>query len=130
MRIEWHKLCRAPDLEIIGDCVVVLFKESTRRQRVLIRETEDAYELQSIAVRLGTLTPAEHADLARRMWRRNRGACLVAFRVEGDGRGLRLVGEAWAAKAGLTNEEMQMYVRRLATEVDRMEYLRTGEDKE
>ena len=130
MRIEWHKLCRAPDLEIIGDSVLVLFKESTRRQRVLIRETEDAYELQSIADRLGVQTPAEHADLARRMWRRNRGASLVAFRVEGDGRGLLLVGEAWAPKAGLTNEEMQMYVRRLATEVDRMEYLRTGEDKE
>jgi hypothetical protein len=130
MPADWHKLCRAPDLEILGDTVVVRFQESARRQIVQVRETEDAYELQSVASRLGTESPAEHTARALRIWQRNRRARLVAFRIEGDRRGLRLVGEAWAPKAGLTAEEMQMYVRRLAAEADRMEYLMTGDDRE
>lgn len=130
MLANWQKLCKARDFEIVGDTVVVRFQESARRQIVQVRETEDAYELQSIAERLGTRSPADHAARVLRIWQRNRRAHLVAFRIEGDGRGLRLVGEAWVPKAGLTAEEMQLYIRRLAAEADRMEYLMTGEDRE
>ncbi|HEU5178897.1 MAG TPA: hypothetical protein VFU24_15710, partial [Burkholderiales bacterium] len=58
-----------------------------------------------------------------RAWRRNRSSQLVGFRVDQRG---RLVGEAWVPKAGLSAQEFQVYVRRVAAECDRFEYLLTG----
>jgi hypothetical protein len=41
-----------------------------------------------------------------------------------------LIAEAWIPKAGLTAEEFQLYVRTVALESDRFEYVLTGKDVE
>ena len=42
----------------------------------------------------------------------------------------RVVAGAWVPKAGLTQEEFQLYVRAVAVESDRFEYRLTGRDNE
>ena len=58
---------------------------------------------------------------------RNRTAALVGFRIDNRS---RLVGEAWVSKSGLTTEEFELYVRNLAAECDRFEFVLTGRDAE
>ena len=66
-------------------------------------------------------------DLPIQVWLRNRATALVGFRIDSRG---RLVGEALVPKAGLTAEEFQIYVRAVAVQCDRLEYLLTGRDQE
>ena len=52
---------------------------------------------------------------------------MIEFRVDRRG---RLVGEAWVPKPGLDADEFLLYVRRVAEECDRFEYILTGRDVE
>ena len=62
-----------------------------------------------------------------RIWKRNRATQLVGFRIDDRS---RLVAEAWVLKIGVTPEEFQLYVRTVAKESDRFEFLLTGRDVE
>lgn len=123
-RPEWSKLCAGVGLSLDGDAIDVELSAG-RRHSVLVRDAGAVYELQSIAVRAGVVR--ELGDVPLLAWRRNRSSQLVGFRVDQRG---RLVGEAWIPKAGLTAEEFQIYVRRVAAECDRFEFLLTGADSE
>ncbi|MBN1903047.1 hypothetical protein JW926_17115 [Candidatus Sumerlaeota bacterium] len=96
-----------------------------RRHRILIRETEDAYELTAIVAHPALLRGIENVSL--RAWQRNRSMQLLGFRLDNRG---RLVGETWAPKAGLTRGEFLLLIRRLAAECDHFEYHLTGKDEE
>lgn len=124
MVAEWIKLCRSADLSVDGDAVDVRFAEG-RHHRVSVRDAGATYELQSIVARPAALREVEDVPLLA--WQRNRASHLYGFRIDQRG---RLVGEAWVPKIGLTAEEFQIYVRRLAAECDRFEYLLTGADEE
>jgi hypothetical protein len=67
------------------------------------------------------------SDLALRIWRHNRAAQLVSFRVDTRG---RVYAEGWVPKAGLTAEELRHVVHRVAAESDRFEFILTGRDIE
>ena len=123
-RPEWSKLCAGDGLSPDGDAIDVKLSAG-RRHSVSVRDAGVVYELHSVVVRPGIVR--ELGDVPLRAWRRNRSSHLVGFRVDQRG---RLVGEAWVPKAGLSAEEFQIYVRRVAAECDRFEYLLTGADWE
>lgn len=124
MANDWAALCDARDFKRDGSDVVVGFSDG-RNQRVSVAEDGDVYVLSSFVARRETV--ASISDLALQVWKRNRAVALVGFRID---QRERLVGEAWIPKVGLTAEEFQVYVRTVAAECDRLEYLLTGRDKE
>jgi hypothetical protein len=96
-----------------------------RSHRVTVTDEGDAYVISGLVVRQAVT--ASIPDLPVRTWIRNRTTQLVGFRIN---RQQRLVGEAWLPKVGLTPEEFQLYLRLVASECDRLEYLLTGRDVE
>lgn len=124
MPAKWQQLCRAKDFVVEGDKIDVRFTDE-RRHFVQVVEHEGHYELRTIVARRKAL---EHvADPALKAWRRNRSLALVGFQVDPNG---RIVGASWVPKAGLTAPEFEMYVRTVARESDRFEFLLTGADVE
>jgi hypothetical protein len=124
MPADWRLLCAGPRIEIDGDDVVVGF-ENGRKHRVRIRETETAFEMHAIVAKAAAVRDV--ADLPVRIWRHNRAAQLVGFRIDTRG---RVYAEGWVPKAGLTREEFQLVLGRVAAESDRFEFLLTGRDVE
>ena len=108
MAAEWVKLARSDGFSIEGEAIDVKLADG-RHHSVTVRDAGPTYELHSIVARPSGLR--DLADVPLQSWRRNRSAQLVGFRVDQRG---RLVGEAWAPKVGLTAEEFQIYVRRVA----------------
>jgi hypothetical protein len=122
---EWKQYCRgAEGLSVDGTNITVVFPDE-RRHRVAVTETGDSYELSSVVVRRSALDGIE--DAALRAWRRNRVSQLVGFRIDHRE---RLVGEAWVPRVGLRPDEFVLYVRRVASECDLLEYHLTGRDIE
>jgi hypothetical protein len=124
MSVNWTELCRAKDIRVEKDGVDVTFTDQ-RRHRVFIMEEPQQYQLSAFVVRQAKV--AELEDLHLDAWLRNRSSSLVGFRMDSRG---RLVGEAWLPKAGLTKQEFEVYVRTLAAECDRLEFVLTGRDVE
>ena len=96
-----------------------------RAHRLTIEERDDDYLISAFVVRQAVA--ASILELPLQVWIRNRGTQLVGFRIDRQG---RLRAEAWVPKPGLTAEEFQLYVRSVAAEADRFEYLLTGRDIE
>lgn len=125
MAANWVRFCsRAEDLEVSESHVDVTFGEG-RRHRVTVKDAGDSYLIGGCVAMRSVVTSI--VDLPVKVWTRNRATPLVGFRID---RRLRLVGEAWLPKEGLTREEFQLYLRRVAYECDRFEYLLTGRDAE
>ena len=124
MAADWVRLCRANDLTINEPHVDVRFGDE-RRHRVSVQDDGEAYLVSGFVVRRATVTSIPNLPI--QAWIRNRATQLVGFRID---RQLRLVAEAWVPKAGLTSAEFQLYVRKVAAECDRFEYLLTGRDIE
>jgi len=98
---------------------------SWRCQKVTIEENDETYFLSSVVAR--RLVVSSLTNLPIDAWLRNRATSLVGFRIDRKG---RLVGESWLPKVGVTAEEFQFYVRTIATECDRFEFILTGRDVE
>jgi len=124
MAVDWARFCRAKDLTVNEPHVDVRF-EDERRHRVTVKDEGDAYLISGFVVRQAVVTSIH--DLPVQAWIRNRATQLVGFRID---QRLRLVGEAWLPKPGLTSEEFQLYLRTVASECDRFEYTLTGRDIE
>ena len=124
MTAEWRRLCRGSHFEFEGDDVIVRF-ENGRSHRVQLHETDDAFELHCVVAR--SIAGRSHRDLSLWIWRVNRAAQLVSFRIDARG---RVVASGWMPKAGVTAQEFQMVLRRVAVESDRLEFLLTGKDRE
>jgi len=124
MAAEWSRLCKAKDLTVDGAHIDVGFGDG-RRHRVTVTELEDAYLLSGVVARRSAVT--DSSGLMPQVWLRNRATALVGFRIDQRG---RLVGEAWVPKPEITADEFQLYVRTVAAECDRFEYVLTGRDVE
>lgn len=66
-------------------------------------------------------------DLPLEIWKRNRTARLVGFRID---RINRIIAECSIPTPGLTCEEFQLYLRTIAVGADRLEFILTGRDQE
>jgi hypothetical protein len=124
MAAEWVPLCCAKDLAIDEPYVSVVFANE-RRHRISVKDEGDAYSISAFVVRQAVV--ASLPDLPIQAWLRNRTTTLVGFRID---RKRRLIAEAWVPKVGLTPDEFQFYVRTLAVESDRFEYILTGRNIE
>lgn len=120
--IEWKKFCCTQDISIDGDTIKVSFNND-RKHLVKAEEVNGEFRIWAIIARPAIV--AEQKDLQLRIWQRNHASKLVSYRIDEKG---RLVGEAWIPKAGLTADEFRLYVRTVAAECDRLEYLLTGRD--
>ncbi len=121
---SWHHLSRASDLALEEDGIVVHF-ETGRTHRVRIAETETSFEMIAMVARAARVLDPDR--LPEAIWRRNRASQLVSFKMDRRG---RVVATAWCPRAGLTADEFQLVLRKLASESDRFEYLLTGRDLE
>ena len=121
---SWTRFCRSADLDVADSVIDVRFADG-RRQRVAVEEHGREYLLRSFVVRQAVV--ASMPDLPVRIWERNRSTALAGFRINGRG---QLVGEAWVPRAGLRAKEFRLYVRTVAAECDRLEYVLTGRDVE
>lgn len=121
---EWTRLCKGAGFAIDGDEIEVRFTDE-RHHRVRVDDEGDAFRVIGVVARRGVVEGLE--NVALQAWRRNRSTQLVGFRLDDRG---RLVGESWVPKAGLSGEEFATYVRQVAAECDRLEYLLTGRDTE
>lgn len=121
---DWRSLCSGPRITIEGDEVIVVFQNG-RKHSVRVRETPEIYELHAVVARAATVRDVR--DLPLRVWLHNRHAQLVSFRIDSRD---RVYAESWLPKAGLTAEEFQLVLQRVAAESDRFEFLLTGKDVE
>lgn len=124
MASNWSRWLRDARTKLNGDELVVEL-ENGRSHRVRLQETDDALEFRTIVARAAAVQ--DISDLPIRVWRHNRAAQLVSFRIDSRG---RVCAEGWAPKAGLTVEEARFVLRRVAAESDRLEFLLTGADVE
>ena len=125
MAADWVGFCsRVDDLTVNEPHVDVMFGDG-RRHRVTVKDEGDSYLIGGYVVRRAVVTSVP--DLPVMAWTRNRATQLVGFRID---RRLRLTGEAWLPKEELTREEFQLYLRRVAYECDRFEYILSGSDAE
>lgn len=124
MAREWTRWCKGQGLRVDGEEIEVRFADE-RHHRVRVDDEGDELRVVGVVARQSVV--AGLRDVAVRAWRRNRSTQLVGFRIDEKG---RLVGEARVPKAGLSPEELTIYVRQVATECDRLEYLLTGKDVE
>ena len=107
-----------------GEIDVALEGDRTQRVRV-VEVDDDSLQIETVVARSRRLGEVEHVAL--RAWRRNRGTRLVGFRVDHRG---HLLGHAWVPRAGLTADDLAIYVHAVALEADRFEFLLTGLDVE
>ena len=120
---DWKVFCRGAEFTLDGNDVDVTF--DNRSHRVTVTEEGDSYLLSAFVARQATVSGT--TGLAEQMWLRNRATSLIGFRIDQRG---RLIGEAWVPKPGLTADEFRFYVRTVAVECDRLEYVLTGRDVE
>jgi hypothetical protein len=116
--------CGENSFTVEGNKVQVKLGEH-RHHFVEVKDAGDALELKAIVARRKTTIGI--SNLAIRVWQSNRGTQLLGFKVDKYD---RLIGEAWVPKVGLTAEELRLYIKRVASECDRFEYLLTGKDRE
>ncbi len=120
--VEWQAWCKAEDLAVDGDVVEVTVGRS-RKHRITVEDCGDALRLTGVVV--GSRR-SDQDGLEVEVWQRNRRLMLVGMRFDKQD---RLIGESWAPKAGLVQDEFLLYLRTLARECDRYEFQLTGQDR-
>jgi len=122
---EWQTFCRGTKGLVVDGKTITVAIGDGRDQRVMVDDSDDAFELTSVVLRANLL--ADIPDAALRAWRRNRTTHLVGFKVDKKD---RLVATAWVPKLGVTADEFVAHVRRLGREADLFESQLTGADRE
>lgn len=124
MTTNWRSMCDAQTMTVDNDDIVVKF-DNGRQHRVQVVETDDTLEIHAIVARVAAIR--DIPNLPVRIWRHNRAAQLVSFRLDPRG---RVAAQGWLPKAGLSAEEFRLVVQRVAAGSDRLEFVLTGRDVE
>ena len=108
--------------------IVVRMTNNRRQQRIRVSREGSQYVFSTPVLRASATrcNPDYRCRVARRAWARNAKTELVAFTFDRAG---RLVGEIRHPADHLDATELAIYLRILATEGDRFEYLLTGRDE-
>lgn len=117
--IEW---------EMDGSDIIVHMTNHRRQQRILISREGSQYVFSTLVLDATAMCgkPKYRHRLALRAWTRNAKTELVAFTFDRAG---SLVGEIRHPADHLDTAELAIYLRMLATEGDRFEYVLTGRDE-
>jgi hypothetical protein len=124
---DWKRLVREAGYRIsAGDEIEVRLPGGTK-QVIAVSEQDDALHCTSVIAGPKALAAAveEPDSPVRYAWSRNRLSDMVGFRLDSD---RRLIGEAWIPTAGLTAEEIGVYLHELARVCDWHEFRLTGSD--
>jgi len=124
MTNDWLQLSIAPDLSVDGSFVDVKLQNG-RKHSVEVSEQANELVLRAFVVKQSVVCSLPGLPLE--IWKRNRSVSLVGFRID---RKNRLIAECSIPTPGLTREEFQLYLRTIAVEADRLEFLLTGRDQE
>lgn len=122
MTSDWRDFCPEPEFAKSKNTVSVALAAG-RSQKITVREDDESYLLTSLVA--GKAAVASKDDLTLFLWRVNRAASLVHFRVDDSG---RVIGESWMPRCGLEGDEFRIHLRCLAMECDRLELGLTGKD--
>ena len=130
LRAKLERLCseKGIEWEMEGAEIVVRMTTHRRQQRIRV-SLEDRQYVFSTAVLRASATrhnPDYRRRVALRAWARNAKTELVTFTFDRAG---RLVGEIRHPADHLDTAELVIYLRILATEGDRFEYVLTGRDE-
>jgi len=124
MKNDWLEMATAVDFSVDGSTVGVTLQYG-REHSVEVIEQENEMILRAFVVKQSIVTSLP--DLPLEIWKRNRNVNLVGFRIDKKD---RLIAECTIPIHGLTREEFQFYLRTIAVEADRLEFLLTGRDQE
>ena len=118
-RIEW---------KMQGEDIVVSMTVYRRRQRIRVSREGSQYVFSTLVGKAADTRRRRdyRRSLAIRAWTRNAKTELVNFTFDEAG---QLVGEIRHPADHLDAEELAIYLRILATEGDRFEYVLTGRDE-
>ena len=118
-RIEW---------EMKGADIIVDMASHRRQQRIQISREGSQYVFSTLVLDATAMyrRPSYRHRVALRAWARNAKTELVTFTFDRAG---RLVGEIRHPADHLDTAELAIYLRLLATEGDRFEYVLTGKDQ-
>jgi len=113
---------------VSGDRVVVSTANGERQQEIRFSREGDHVVLTSIVLGRAAVTrdPARWNELTLRTWMRNAESNLVTFAFDDRD---RLVARIRHLAEHLDARELELYVRALAAESDRFEYVLTGRDR-
>ena len=116
------------DWAIEGDDIVVATSAGSRNQRVHVSREDGHYVFTTVIVesKLVKRHKKRWRQLAIHAWTRNAETDLVNFTFD---RWDRLTGEIRHPADHLDPEELELYVKLLAAESDRFEYVLTGDDR-
>jgi hypothetical protein len=121
--------CRDTDIDCDGTTATCWFgeRDEGRSHKVRVSNADEALHLEATIIGASRVAALEdvgrNADLDA--WSLNRTSHLIGFRVDRAG---RLIAESTAPLAGLTTEELKLYLRLTAGTADRMELALTGKD--
>ena len=117
--IEW---------EMKGADIIVDMASSRRQQRIQISREGSQYVFSTLVLDATAMhrKPRYRRRVAIRAWARNAKTELVTFTFDRAG---RLVGEIRHPADHLDTAELAIYLRMLATEGDRFEFVLTGKDQ-
>lgn len=124
MTTDWVQMLKPADFSIEGSQVEVSLRDG-RKHRVEVIEKNSELVLRAFVVKQAVVNSLPTLPLT--IWKRNRSVSLVAFRID---RKNRLIAECRVPVSGLAPEEFQFYLRTIAIEADRLEFLLTGRDQE
>ena len=131
---ELHRLLKqlgskkGVELIVEGDSILVRLLAHGRQQRIYVDRQNDQYVFSTVVLASASAnrTRAHRRHLAIRAWTRNAKTELVSFTFDEVG---RLVGEIRHLADHLDSAELEIYLKLLATEGDRFEYVLTGGDE-
>ena len=124
------RLASKKDVEWIaeGNSIAVRLSVYDRQQRIRVECQDNQYVFSTVVsdATSANRTRAHRRHLAIRAWTRNAKTELVNFTFDESG---RLVGEIRHLANHLDPAELDIYLKLLATEGDRFEYVLTGGDE-
>jgi hypothetical protein len=123
------RLCSANDANWIveGDELSMPTRKGERHQSIVFSRQGDDYVLTTVVLGAARVCRDDKRwrELARLAWRRNAENEIVTYAFD---RWHRLVGQIRHPAEFLDYNELELYVRALARDCDRFEYLLTGRD--
>lgn len=117
-------MASAENFSVDGSSVGVTLQDG-RKHCVEVSKQANELVLSAFVVKQSVVSSLPKLPLE--IWKRNRSASLVGFRIDKKN---RLIAECRIPTHGLTSEEFQFYMRTIAVEADRLEFLLTGRDQE
>ncbi|MEN9579656.1 MAG: hypothetical protein RJA70_2665 [Pseudomonadota bacterium] len=124
MSPDLRALCSTAGLSIEeGDSHIAEFKDGRKHEVYFDEVSADTLRVWGFVAKKQVVESVPRVAITA--WQRNRGTRLVGFHIDSR---QRLVGSARLPREGLEADELEVYVRAVAVECDRFEYLLTGRD--